>query len=72
MHVRQKLIILGGILVLVGSGCETSKSNGDQAPGARSNAEIRSEASATDRAETTSATTDSLSVILADTASKTR
>lgn len=69
---RKRFIILGGMLALGGSGCETSKSNGDQTSGARSNPEILTEASATDRAETASATTDSLPVILADTVSETR
>ena len=54
-------------MVLVASGCETSKGNGDQAGMEAPAADILTEPSATDQAETTSTTTDSVEVIMADT-----
>lgn len=63
----QKLIILGGLVVLVGSGCETSKGNSDQAGMDAPAADVLTEPSATDQAETTSTTTDSVEVLMADT-----
>lgn len=64
---RHKLIMLGGIVVLLGSGCETSKGNGDQAGMQAPASDILTEPSATDQAETTAAAPDSVEVITADT-----